>query len=258
MSPEDKKRKKTIPRPENTLLFFPGLAADVDMYLPLIRELTRRRFPIRMEHVFNGPMTHSEETLEDYSLRMIEEHGLKDRHFKCVIASSMGGMLAQIALKRGWIQTDQLILISTAFSGDDLQFYSIWGAHLLRYVPSFLHKTIRNIMGFAYPILRFNNQWSRILGIMIRRNDASLLFTAPYMIRNWRRGKPSPILRKEDIPVYQFHGTMDQLISYSKIKRKRNIEYTDRFGSHLTFIYRASEIASVIESRCGDIVKKSK
>lgn len=246
----------------------PGLGADADMYLPLIREM------LKLQSSSSAPYSEKQsgsvtpepshpilcslqfitlidpepgETLEQYTERILEASGLENRAFHTVIATSMGGMIAQIALANGWIKADRLFLVSTLSSGDDLTFFAKVGAPLLPFLPRFFRRPVQIVMGFLYPVVRFHLPYSVIFGRMLLRTSTDLLFFAPGMIRNWRR-------KKEGIPglpvsrIEQFHGDRDPLLNWKKVSKRRPVEHRYRGASHLVFVTHAAQIAKRILS----------
>lgn len=249
-SPSGNGKSQRAERAANILLV-PGLGADVDMYLPILRELARSGFPMQIHYLRLAPPLSFNETMKDYTQRIVNEQ-LRDenRSFDCVVGASMGGMISQQALEDGLISTPLLILVCTLYHGSQLTPLAKMGAMLVRFVPSFLRRVARLITALLYPLFRFYTPWSVLFARMLLRADADLLFTAPVMIRNWRSERRADQIPNYNCALFHFHGTLDPLISYRKISAVRKPEFSETGGGHLTFVSRAREIAGIIDSKC--------
>ncbi len=232
------------------VLFIPGLGADQDMYLPVLRELARSGFPMKPTFLRLYSPEPGKETLEDFTRYLFEDQDLKGQTFDCVVGGSMGGMIAQQAYHDGLIKTDHMILMCTLYRGDQLTHLAKFGVILTSLTPRFTWKLIRGFVSIVYPLFRFNTPWAVIFARMIARFDIDLLFKAPKMIRNWRKGLDDRTTPVPDCSLFHFHGKFDPLISFPGVARMRKPEYIDPWGAHLIFVRRAREIAGMIDSRC--------
>ena len=179
------------------------------------------------------------ESLEAYAEQMIRKQNLADA-YDVVVGTSMGGMIAQIALTRKWIRTKKLVLISTAFSSEDLTLFSWITGRMFQACPLFLVSFFIFLFSLLYPFLRSSMKYKRLFSQMMRRVPPGFLRGGIRMILNWS-GVPV-----QSVKTVSFHGTSDPLISFRRIAEKRVPDYPLLRGNHIVFTQVGEVIAAEI------------
>ena len=228
------------------ILFCPGIGANGDMFLPIMKEL--ENLSVKFTPTFlNFPHPVSKnESLHEYTERAFNDIKLKNKKFDLVVGCSFGGMLLQEALNQGIIKKTKTVLICTAHSGKDINSF-FYRLHPLFYLlPVFMYRPLQMIIAFLYPIFRYKETWARKFSRMFMKTDPSVFFIAPIMICSWNTEENFyPLLPEKTI---QFHGTSDPLISYKKLSVRRVPEFPMYKKNHIIFATDSKFIADEIKS----------
>jgi len=228
-------------RRRKRVLFLPGLGTDRDMYVPIL------------EHIAEGAIeqTHFEyrdslryRDLESYAHEMFAIQGLIGQKFDVIVGTSMGGMIAQIALRRKWIKAARCVLISTAFSGEDLTALSGIVGNVIRILPDVLTGIVIHVFAFSYPYLRATMRYRFLFSRMILRVSPRFMSKGIDMILRWRG--VSGETGFTGVRLIAFHGTRDPLIAFEKILTRRTPEHILPRGNHIVFTQIGALIAGAI------------
>lgn len=217
------------------ILWIPGLGANEIMYIPLLKELNK----IYHNNInntflkFYDTEPYKIKTLEEYCDYIYEKNLNKfNKYYDYVIACSMGGMILQIFLQQKKIHAKHYILLSTAFSGNDITILGNLLGRFLYLLPLFFRIYFQKFISFSYRIYRYNIKYVRQFSKMFEEFPTNVFFEAPTWIRKWQ-GIDTNILYHKNIFV--IHGTSDPLISFKKISKKRKPNLIFKKGSHILF-----------------------
>ncbi len=247
-----KKRSASPDQGENEVLFLAGLGMDREIFYPILGEILFRNLPLRFREVVNTPMLHRGETFSSYTKRLLYDQEAMGREYLCVVGYSMGGLMAQEALERGWIRTKNLILISTGFRGEHMTGWVRAMARILPHAPALLRRPLLLMARFLYRLLRITHPWSGIVSGMIGRYSPALLFQAPEMMLRWRSGEERP----DDAELFSslpentllYMGTKDPLFSFRRVSTCRLPNRLYRKGDHLLIVESATQVADDLAS----------
>ncbi|MEQ8353517.1 MAG: alpha/beta hydrolase [Leptospiraceae bacterium] len=251
-----------LPSRPRRILWIPGLGADRRMYGKLIHFLDSQSGPWK-HHLIDFPnqkeLLSRIKSLQDLaevtlaeSIQPLQDHGYESRpHYDTVIGVSMGGMIAQILVGQNRLHTENLILISTAYRGQDVRQPFLALAWIPSLLPGFLRRIVQWTIGTAYPLFRRNVQEAREYAQMFLQFPRKIFFEAPRWIKGWS-GEPGlqATMAMKPLPpdshsvrVFRIHGTSDPLLSYKKISSRIPIDLTFPEGSHIIFATEARSIA---------------
>lgn len=254
------------------VLLMPALACDEDLYAPLrvsLRELgasdsgadrapqlkaaARELADARFISVRYGD-AHRREPLSAYGARQVyEQHAnVNSGGLDCdlVIGTSFGGMCTQAAIHAGVLRAKALVLISTCFSGRDLQpwLYAFrWSFGLLPYLPNWTRRMLLQLVAWLFPIVRRRIAEPARMRAMIRRSNLSYLFESGRMIAEWR-ASDAPDQAPRGLPERTLfvHGRRDPVIAFSRVAAKRRPDVAPAGGDHIMIMTRPDELAREI------------
>lgn len=252
--------------PARKVLWIPGLGADRRMYGPLRDALKKLGARGWEDHFIDFPsdldilkeVTDLESlarvTLKN-CIQPLQKHHKEGRpYYHTVVGVSMGGMLAQILVGQNRIHTENLILISTAYRGQDVRQPFLALARIPWLLPGFLRMIVQNIIGRAYPLFRKNVKQAREFALMFLDFPRKIFFEAPVWIKKWKgeEGLQATLAMKplppdsHSVRAFRIHGTSDPLLSYRKIRKRIELDVVIQKGSHIVFATHASTLAEEI------------
>jgi pimeloyl-ACP methyl ester carboxylesterase len=239
----------TGPRPLR-ILWIPGLGGDRFMFQRMIEELDPLLSVPLLHSFLEYPDVMAGEVDSLESLASLLAKGiLPDDPYDMVIGYSMGGMMLQILRMKGLLQAKRCALLSTAFSGKDLNPILYYAASLPR-PPVFLRGFAQSITAALYPVFRIRLRDSAAYGRMFARFPRTIFFEGPRWIQQWK-GVPEPFY----CDCISAHGTDDPLISYEKIAHRKKPDLTVEGGTHILFATHPDLLAQFLADHLKPLIE---
>ncbi len=190
------------------------------------------------------------EALSAYAARQVFEQHSGGLDCDLVIGTSFGGMCAQAAIEAGVARSPALVLISTCFSGNDLQPWLLLFRRffpLLAYLPRWTRRLALRTAAWLFPIVRRGIPNPQRFRAMTNRANLSYLFESGRMIAQWRAADAAGRSPRQ-LPEQTFfaHGCRDPVISFARVAAKRAPDAALADGDHILILTRANWLAREI------------
>jgi pimeloyl-ACP methyl ester carboxylesterase len=174
------------------------------------------------------PRTH--ETIQQYARRLLEQIPTPK---PTLIGVSFGGMIAVEIAKL--IDTDKVILLSSAKTKADLPFYYRWAGalQLHRLLPTALLKQANGLTNWLFGV--HSPADKQLLSQILRDTDGVFLRWAIDQIARWQNQVVPPNL-------IHIHGTTDKILPYCQAHSHVSVAG----GGHLMVLNKAQEVSALL------------
>ncbi|MEA5404462.1 alpha/beta hydrolase [Arcicella sp. DC2W] len=208
-----------------SIYVFSGLGADERVF----KKLDFTGFDVTFIHWITP---NSNETIENYALRLIEQ--IKTNN-PILIGLSFGGMMATEVAKL--IDTEKIIIIASAKTQQEIPFYYRFAGMLKlhRLIPIVVLKTPNFFSNWLFGTS--NKEDKEMLASIMLDTDEVFLIWAIDKIVNWK----NDIVHKN---LKHIHGTSDRILPYCLVKSDIKVNG----GGHLMTLNKAEELTKVIRN----------
>jgi pimeloyl-ACP methyl ester carboxylesterase len=209
---------------KKTIYFFSGLGADY-------RAFQNIQVPPNCQAVFVewlAPLPN--EKMEQYAQRISQVITAPQ---PIIVGLSFGGMMAVEVAK--WVATEQVILISSAKTYDEIPFYYRWAAclQLHHLVPVQLLKWHNTLTNWFFGASQAPHQ--QLLKTILQDTPEKFLFWAIDCILTWKN-------TVVPLNCVHIHGTNDKILPLFFIKNSKTIVK----GGHLMVLDKAVEVNQIL------------